>query len=59
MSGFGHQLGHIHLPDTRPTPDPQIAATICEIPARIARHDGLTNPRGKLSLDFFQSISRH
>ena len=59
MSGFGYQPNHIHLLDTRLTLDPQIAATIAEIEARIAARewlDRLMNPRWELSLDFFQSI---
>lgn len=59
MSGFGYQPKHIHLLDSRLTLDPQIAATIAEIEARIAARDWLDrlmNPRWELSLDFFQSL---
>jgi len=59
MPEFGYQPKHIHLLDSKLTLDPQIAATIAEIQARIAARDWLDrlmNPRWELSMDFFQSL---
>jgi hypothetical protein len=48
MSGFGYQPKHIHLLDSRLTLDPQIAAAIAKIQARIAARDCAEPAQGRV-----------